>query len=133
MAKVVERLIPAPQAEPRVTWSSLATHIKAIHLNGGSKTLTIKAIKREFTRGQDGAEREVHVLAFREVTQTLILNETCKDALFHLFGNDIQACVGKRIEVYAKPFGKRRMVAIRTAAATPATEPATLGDDGKPF
>jgi hypothetical protein len=113
----------APYTGPRITWSSLATHIKALYLDP-PKTLTIRALKYEVTRGQDGNERKVEVLAFRECPQTLILNESCKDALFALFGDDVSACVGKAITLYAKPFGKRRIAAIRAANGTsPAAAP----------
>jgi len=120
---------------PRITWSGIATTLKAAHLGGRPRTLTIRAVKLEETMPQPGKPQQTPVLYFKEQPQRFVLGEGNQTALLELFGDDVLACVGKPITLAPVKWGKKRIVRIVTEGKT-ATAPAELlapepGQDSK--
>lgn len=111
---------PAPVAnnEPRITWSMAASNIKAIHLIGKPRTLTIKNCEARDGYLADGKKKS-YVLTFVETSQVVYLNGGCMDSLFLAYGDDAKNCIGKRVTIYAAPWGKKHKLAIRTEADEP--------------
>jgi hypothetical protein len=119
----------APHAErveaPRITWSGIATTLKAAHLGGRPRTLTIRAVRMEETMPQPGHPKQTPVLYFREQPQRFILGDGNQTALLELFGDDVSKCVGQKITLAPVRWGKRNIVRIvsQAQAVEPPAEP----------
>lgn len=118
-------------------WSDFDRWLKAEHLQGKARSLTIDQVVVEDIYSQaEKRTRPAPVLYFRETRKGLVLSGTNQDALQALFGDDVTACFGKRVQLEPTPMrvAGRELVVIRlkappavpAAAATqrPADEPA---------
>lgn len=78
-------------------------------------TATIAAVAQEEIKGDNGKELKA-VLRFRGDVKPMILNRGNADLLASTWGDDSDAWVGKKIEVYVDPnvmFGGKRVGGIR--------------------
>lgn len=82
-------------------WSDYETFLKPVHLKNAERVLTITRITEEDTHPQPGKTVKSPVIWFKELPQGLILSPTNRQTLISLYGDDVQACVGKPIAVKA--------------------------------
>lgn len=106
-----------PYSNPR-QWSATSKHIKAAHLVRAPRTVTIAAIVRGTAINPNTGKPEPTIeLRFKEIPQTLILNDICKDALIDAFGDNQDNCIGKSVELYAKKKGGKICNALRAVTS----------------
>ena len=85
-------------------WSDFEHYLKGEHLQGRKPTVTIAEITIEETHAQAGRAEEKPVAYFREGSRKgLILSPTNQRALRALFGDDVSAAIGKRVQLEAVP------------------------------
>lgn len=102
---------------------------------GEEKTLTIKEVRREIVKSQNGDE-ECTVAHFVENEKPLILNKTNCDAIAKLWGTPyIEDWTGKRITLKVKKisaFGEM-VDAVRVSKDRPAEKVVICEDCGRPI
>ena len=108
-------------------WSDFEHYLKGEHLNGRKVIATIAEITIEETHAQAGRTEEKPVCYFRESKKGLILSPTNMRALRAMFGDDVTACVGKRVQLEAIPLrvAGRDTLPVRINPAPQQTTPAT--------
>lgn len=77
-----------------------SNYVKASDLNGGSRVLTIKAIRLE-ELGQGADKKTKAVLYFEEAQKGVVLNVTNKNIIKDAYGPETDAWIGKQLEVFA--------------------------------
>jgi len=93
-------------------WSDFDKYLKGKHLKGKSFVLTIVRFETEETHPRPDAATLSPVLYFRETSKGLIISPTNRDTLTELFGDDMSACIGKKVTLKAekmKVAGKERL------------------------
>lgn len=85
-----------------MNWSDFEHYLKAEHLRGRKPTVTIREIVLEETHANGRAE-EKPVAYFAEGKRGLILSPTNQRTLRALFGDDVAASIGKRVQLEAIP------------------------------
>ena len=111
-------------------WSDFDRWLKADHLQGKARSLTIDQVVVEDVYSQaEKRLRPAPVLYFKETKKGLVLSGTNQDALQALFGDDVTACFGKRVLLEPTPMrvAGRELVVIRIKAA-----PSSNGNGAKP-
>jgi len=111
-------------------WSDFDRWLKADHLQGKARTLTIDQVVVEEVYSQaEKRNRPAPVLYFRETKKGLVLSQTNQDALQALFGDDVGGCFGKRVLLDPTPMrvAGRELTVIRLKAA-----PGANGAGAKP-
>jgi hypothetical protein len=101
-------------------WSDFETYLKPEHLGGKRPIVTIAEIAFEETHPNGKAETAA-VAYFVGAKRGLILTPTNRRTLQKLFGDEIQACRGGRVQlevVHVQAFG-RDSTPIRIVAAPP--------------
>jgi len=101
-------------------WSDFDRWLKADHLQGKARTLTIDQVVVEDVYSQaEKRNRPAPVLYFRETKKGLVLSQTNQDALQALFGDDVAGCFGKRVLLDPTPMrvAGRELTVIRLKAA----------------
>jgi len=101
-------------------WSDFDRWLKADHLQGKARTLTIDQVVVEEVYSQaEKRNRPAPVLYFRETKKGLVLSQTNQDALQALFGDDVAGCFGKRVLLDPTPMrvAGRELTVIRLKAA----------------
>lgn len=99
-------------------------YLAAEDLGGKDVTLTIKTVTREDIP-QPPAYQDTKtkaVIHFKEVPRKMVCNKTNGSTIIHLYGNETDEWIGKRITLYAvrgKFFGKDQP-AIRIRQKVPA-------------
>ena len=114
----------------------VSTYLKAADLNNQTKRAVIDSVTIETMR--DGAKKPV--LWFKNAERGLVLNKTNADTLAESFGDDMDAWIGKRIELFAMRVqgpngmvdGIRLRALIPPAPAKPEPATATVSDDRGP-
>lgn len=81
-------------------WSDFEKYLKGEHLKGRKVTATIAEITIEETHA-GGKMEEKPVAYFRESKKGLILSPTNQRTLRALFGDDVTACIGKKVQLEA--------------------------------
>ena len=90
-------------------WSDFDRWLKADHLQGKARSLTIDQVVVEDVYSQaEKRLRPAPVLYFKETKKGLVLSGTNQDALQALFGDDVTACFGKRVLLGADADARRR-------------------------
>ncbi len=85
-------------------WSDFDRWLKADHLQGKARTLTIDQVVVEEVYSQaEKRNRPAAVLYFRETKKGLVLSQTNQDALQALFGDDVTSCFGKKVLLEPTP------------------------------
>jgi hypothetical protein len=84
-------------------WSDFETRLRGEHLGNKRFVLTIKDASIEDTHPRPGQTKQAPVLYFAETKKSLALSLPNMRTLAGLFGDDIEACVGKRISLEAVP------------------------------
>ena len=109
-------------------WSDFEHYLKGEHLNGRKVTATIAEIVIEETHAQAGRTEEKPVCYFRESKKGLILSPTNMRTLRAMFGDDVAAAIGKRVQLEAIPLrvAGRDTLPVRI---NPAPQPATTPSD----
>ena len=110
-------------------WSDFDRWLKADHPQGKARSLTIDQVVVEDVYSQaEKRLRPAPVLYFKETKKGLVLSGTNQDALQALFGYDVTACFGKRVQLEPTPMrvAGRELVVIRLRAA-----PASNGTTSK--
>jgi len=126
--------VGAPKNDtPRTTWSGIATTLKAAHLQGKPRTLTIRAVKMEETMPQPGHPKQTPVLYFKEQPQKFILGEGNQTALMEMFGDDMGACVGKQITIVPVKWGKKTICRITRPGEGATPPPPEVPNEATPF
>ena len=112
-------------------WSDFEHYLKGEHLNGRKVTATIAEIVIEETHAQAGRTEEKPVCYFRESKKGLILSPTNMRTLRAMFGDDVAAAIGKRVQLEAIPLrvAGRDTLPVRI---NPAPQPATTPSDARP-
>ena len=112
-------------------WSDFEHYLKGEHLNGRKVIATIAEIVIEETHAQAGRTEEKPVCYFRESKKGLILSPTNMRALRAMFGDDVAACIGKRVQLEAIPLrvAGRDTLPVRI---NPAPQTATTPSDARP-
>ena len=107
-------------------WSDFEHYLKGEHLNGRKVIATIAEIVIEETHAQAGRTEEKPVAYFRESKKGLILSPTNMRALRAMFGDDVNACIGKRVQLEAVPLrvAGRDTLPVRINPASQQTQPA---------
>lgn len=105
------------------TWETIypERYLKAADLGGRTKKCTITAVDLE-EMPNDGTTRAV--LSFRETQKKLSLNKTNSRTLSLAFGPQVNACIGKEIEIFVVPVnmpGRGPLEGIRIKLPVPAT------------
>ena len=101
-------------------WSDFDRWLKADHLQGKARTLTIDQVVVEEVYSQaEKRNRPAPVLYFRETKKGLVLSQTNQDALQALFGDDVAGCFGKKVLLDPTPMrvAGRELTVIRLKAA----------------
>ena len=101
-------------------WSDFDRWLKADHLQGKARTLTIDQVVVEDVYSQaEKRNRPAPVLYFRETKKGLVLSQTNQDALQALFGDDVAGCFGKKVLLDPTPMrvAGRELTVIRLKAA----------------
>jgi len=101
-------------------WSDFDRWLKADHLQGKARTLTIDQVVVEEVYSQaEKRKGPAPVLYFRETKKGLVLSQTNQDALQALFGDDVGGCFGKRVLLDPTPMrvAGRELTVIRLKAA----------------
>jgi len=96
-------------------------YIAAFDLNGKDVTLTIsKAIGGELT-AQGGRKSKRPVVYFEGREKAMVLNRTNGKTIAALYGNDVNAWVGKQITLFptTTTFGSETVECIRIRPAVP--------------
>lgn len=103
-------------------WSDYEMFLKPIHLKSAERVLTITRISEEDTHPQPGKTVKSPVLWFKELPFGLILSPTNRQTLIELFGDEVNACLGKPIAVkaVAMKVGGRDKQPIRIQKRRPA-------------
>lgn len=86
-----------PASKARTRWSMYETWLKPIHLAKGRGTLTITQIADEDLYNGHGKSESIPVASFKECRYKLPLSPTNCRKLTELFGDEIEACIGKRV------------------------------------
>ena len=107
-------------------WSDFEHYLKGEHLNGRKVIATIAEITIEETHAQAGRTEEKPVCYFKESKKGLILSPTNMRALRAMFGDDVAAAVGKRVQLEAVPLrvAGRDTLPVRINPAPQKTTPA---------
>jgi hypothetical protein len=105
-------------------WSDFEKYLKGEHLKGRKVTATIAELAIEETHANGRAE-EKPVLYFKESKRGLILSPTNQRTLRALFGDDVAACIGKRVQLEAVPLrvAGRDTLPVRIGPAAQQTQP----------
>jgi putative transposase len=101
-------------------WSDFDRWLKAEHLQGKARVLTIDQVVIEEVYSQaEKRNRPAPVLYFRETKKGLVLSGPNQDALQALFGDDVSACFGAKVLLEPTPMrvAGRELVVIRLKAA----------------
>jgi hypothetical protein len=101
-------------------WSDFDRWLKAEHLQGKARVLTIDQVVIEEVYSQaEKRNRPAPVLYFRETKKGLVLSGPNQDALQGLFGDDVAACFGAKVLLEPTPMrvAGRELVVIRLKAA----------------
>jgi hypothetical protein len=101
-------------------WSDFDRWLKAEHLQGKARALTIDQVVIEEVYSQaEKRNRPAPVLYFRETKKGLVLSGPNQDALQGLFGDDVAACFGAKVLLEPVPMrvAGRELVVIRLKAA----------------
>jgi len=101
-------------------WSDFDRWLKADHLQGKARTLTIDQVVVEEVYSQaEKRNRPAPVLYFRETKKGLVLSQTNQDALQALFGDDVAGCFGRKVLLDPTPMrvAGRELTVIRLKAA----------------
>ena len=108
-------------------WSDFEHYLKGEHLNGRKVIATIAEITIEETHAQAGRTEEKPVCYFKESKKGLILSPTNMRALRAMFGDDVAAAIGKRVQLEAIPLrvAGRDTLPVRINPAPQTTTPAT--------
>ncbi len=101
-------------------WSDFDRWLKADHLQGKARSLTIDQVVVEDVYSQaEKRLRPAPVLYFKETKKGLVLSGTNQDALQALFGDDVTGCFGKKVLLEPTPMrvAGRELVVIRIKGA----------------
>jgi len=101
-------------------WSDFDRWLKADHLQGKARTLTIdQVVVEEIYSQAEKRNRPAPVLYFRETKKGLVLSQTNQDALQALFGDDVAGCFGRKVLLDPTPMrvAGRELTVIRLKAA----------------
>ncbi|PIO06641.1 hypothetical protein COT29_00115 [Candidatus Micrarchaeota archaeon CG08_land_8_20_14_0_20_59_11] len=119
-------------------WSDFEHYLKGEHLNNKKPTVTIREIVIEETHAQAGRAENKPVMYFQGSQKGLILSPTNQRTLRALFGNEVAACEGQRIQLEAvamRVAGRETLpVRINPAPALPAkpAEPPQTQTESQP-
>jgi hypothetical protein len=108
---------PAPAPASPMTWTAIAKELKAEHLQGRPRTLTISNLSFEKSYSGDA---KIPTLHFREQPQFFSLTQTNQTALLKLFGDDVRACIGKKITIAPVKWGRKMIARIMPGRAAEA-------------
>jgi hypothetical protein len=84
-------------------WSDFEHFLKGEHLKGKKPIVTIAEIAIEETHSQAGRAEMKPVMYFRESKKGLIVSPTNQRTIRAMFGDDMAACIGKRVQLEAVP------------------------------
>lgn len=110
-------------------WSDFEHYLKGEHLAGKRPIVTIREIVIEETHAQAGRAEDKPVCYFAGAKKGLILSPTNMRTLRALFGDDVAACQGQRVQLEAVPMrvAGRDTLPVRICPAPaqprPAAEP----------
>ena len=106
-------------------WSDFERYLKGEHLKGRKVTATIVELTIEETHANGRAE-DKPVLYFKESKRGLILSPTNQRTLRAMFGDEVTACIGKRVQLEAVPVrvAGRDTLPVRINPAPQPTTPA---------
>ena len=107
-------------------WSDFERYLKGEHLKGRKVTATIVELTIEETHANGRAE-DKPVLYFKESKRGLILSPTNQRTLRAMFGDEVTACIGKRVQLEAVPVrvAGRDTLPVRINPALQPTTPTT--------
>jgi hypothetical protein len=109
-------------------WSDFERYLKPEHLAGHRATVKIASIQLEETHPRPGKVERAPVVYFEGKSKGLILSPTNQRALARLFGDDVEACIGKQVTLECATVrvgnAEKHPIRIRApiAAVTPKTE-----------
>jgi hypothetical protein len=97
------------------SWKDALTgdYLKAQDIEGTEPIYTIKGVGEVTFKGDKGADETKPTIQFREIDQHLSLNKTNIKTLMFLFGEDQQACIGKKVQLMVVPTEKGDSVQIK--------------------
>ncbi|MBM4094946.1 MAG: hypothetical protein FJ276_36885 [Planctomycetes bacterium] len=103
-------------------WSDFEKYLKGEHLQGRKPTVTIEKITLEECYAASGRPEQKPVAYFQGSKKGLILSPTNMRALHALFGDNVAACIGKRVQLEAVPMrvAGRDTLPVRINPAPPA-------------
>lgn len=104
------------------SWFDYDEYLQAKHLKGKRVTLTIVRTD-EVEVDQRGKKTIKPVLYFKNTQKYLFLNKTNRQALVDMFGEQRDACIGKRISISARklPNGKETIEILAPQEHAPAS------------
>jgi hypothetical protein len=116
--------------QPKLKWSAFEKYLTACELGGRRARLTIDRIEIEETHPRQGVTEACPVLYFRETKRGLVLSRTNRRALAKAFGDEAEACIGKKIIVaaVAVQVANKQTTPIRITAPAPTKVDKTTGE-----
>jgi hypothetical protein len=82
-------------------WSDFERYLKSVHLLGRRATVKVARVAIEELHPRPGKVERAPVVYFEGKSKGLILSATNQRTLARLFGDDINACVGKLVTLEA--------------------------------
>lgn len=100
-------------------------YLYAFDLGGREVTVTIESVKAGSIKGEGGKTTKKPVISFTGKDKKFALNVTNGSTIAQMYGNDVEAWVGKRITLFSSTttFGGKTVDCIRIRPTVPPSRP----------
>ena len=113
-----------------------SVHLFAFHLQGKSAVVEIVKVEQGTLKGKDGKEDRKPLVYFRGKEKPLALNRTNGATIAGMYGKEVKAWVGKRVELYpttTQAFGATHdCIRIRPKPPGKDAQPAAYDESSEP-